>query len=152
MQHPLAKRVGGVDGGGIESGQRGPEAVATGPHLVVGCGGEESDQRVVDRRHDAAVDPSGEAGFGADHALTNPVTEFAGGHAGEGDEQQFFERGDTLGDVAGGQGGDGERLARSGAGLEHGHPHRQRPQYIEGLHRMWSSCSWSSSALQKRKA
>ena len=92
----------------------------------------------------------------ADEALADAVAQLARGHAGEGHEQEVVEP-RPLGDVARGEGGDRVRLARAGAGLEHGDPGRQRAAGVEGAdlggraHRS-SRCSWASRRSQSRWA
>ena len=152
----LAEPVGGGDGGGVVVGQSGGEAPAALVDLGRGAGGEEAEDVVVLRRGLAGRHPE-EALLRADQPLPNPVAQLAGGHAGEGDDEQLVE-GDAAGDVAGGEGGDGEGLARPGAGFEDGHSRgRQRPAHVEGddgllgAHRSRTS-SAARRALQRRRA
>ena len=148
--------MGGGDGGGVVVGQSGGEAPAALVDLGRGAGGEEAEDVVVRRRGLAGRHPE-EALLRADQPLPNPVAQLAGGHAGEGDDEQLVE-GDAAGDVAGGEGGDGEGLARPGAGFEDGHSRgRQRPAHVEGddgllgAHRSRTS-SAARRALQRRRA
>ena len=81
---------------------------------------------------------------GADEPLAHAFAQLAGRHPGEGDDQQAVDGQDALGDVAGGQGGDGEGLARAGAGLQQRHAARQLAADVEGL-RGRTGCTGRSS-------
>ena len=71
--------------------------------------------------------------LGRDQPGPDPVPQFAGGHAGERDGEHLADRG-PLGDEAGDQGSDRERLPRPGAGLEDGDPRCwQRSPHVELL-------------------
>ena len=114
----LAEAVGGGDGGGVVVGQGGGEALAPLVDLGRRAGGEQPQHVVVPGWLLTGGDPQ-EALLGAHQPLPHPVPQLAGGHAGERHHQQLVERG-AVGHVAGGEGGDGEGLARPGAGLEDG--------------------------------
>ena len=63
--------------------------------------------------------------------LAHPLTEFTCGAATERDQQQLVDSGRTLGDVAGRQSRDGERLPRARAGLQERRSRRQRSEHVE---------------------
>ena len=60
-----------------------------------------------------------------------PAAELVGGHPAEGDQHQLAQLDPSLGQIAGGQGGDRVRLARAGAGLQHRGSRRQRTAEVE---------------------
>ena len=111
----------GRDGGGIEPGQRITEA---------GLARREFLGRAVQQLRDNLVLPhQGGIVEGRDRVgdlATNPITQFLGGGAAEGDEQHLIQGCRALGDIAGHQTGQGEGLAGSGAGLQHGRGARRR--------------------------
>ncbi len=129
VEHVLAEAVGGGDGGSVKVGEGGGEAVAPAADIGRCAGGEKAEDVVIGVGSDAG-EGAGQAVLGGDHPLAHPVAQLAGGHAGEGDDQQVLER-ETVGHVAGGEGGDGEGLPGAGAGLEHGDAGRQRPADVE---------------------
>ena len=59
-----------------------------------------------------------EKGRGLDHSVTHPGPQLAGGGPGEGDDQQFRGRDTCLGQVPGGQAGQGIGLAGPGTCLD----------------------------------
>ncbi len=126
-----AETVGGFDGGGVEIGDRLREPLVSQRHLLLGAGGQQAAEVVV----------GGDAGAcrrqrlgGLQQSLSHPLAQLARRHAGEGHDQQAVEC-QPVGHVAGGQGGDREGLARSGARLQQGHPRRERPAELERLGR-----------------
>ncbi len=131
-EHVLAEPVGGGDGGGVEVGQGHGQVAPAGLDLFGRAGGQQGQDAVVGGRGHAGQGP-GQPVLGGDQAPADAVTQLAGGHAGEGDEQEVLEPG-ALGHVAGGQAGDGEGLAGAGAGLEHRDPGGQGPAHVEGRH------------------
>ena len=95
-----------------------------------GHGGEQREHLVVGRRAGRRCAAAVQAGLDVDEALADPRSQLSGGHPPERHEQHALER-RALGDVAGGEGGDRERLAGAGAGLEQGDARRQRAAHVE---------------------
>ena len=114
----LAEAMGGGDGGGVVVGQRGGEPLAPLDDLGGRAGGQQPQHVVVPGWLLTGGDPQ-QALLGAHQPLPHPVPQLAGGHTGKRHHQQLVER-SAVGHVAGGEGGDGEGLARPGAGLEDG--------------------------------
>ena len=71
--------------------------------------------------HGTPVQVAAEARFRRHQALTHPVSQLAGSHPGEGDDQDVRKR-DAVGYQAGHQRCDGEGFAGTRAGLEDGYP------------------------------
>ena len=90
---------------------------------------EQLDYLVAPGRHHAAERPI-EPALGAHESLAHAVAQLAGRHPGERDQQQLVER-RALRDVAGGERGDGERLAGARARLEHRDPGGERAADVE---------------------
>ena len=97
--------------------------------LVARAGGEQFNHLVAVARRRAGQ-RAGQAALSRDEPLAHALAQLAGGHPREGHEQQLVER-RALRDVSRGKGGDRERLAGPGAGLEHGHAGRQRSADVE---------------------
>jgi hypothetical protein len=74
-----------------------------------------------------------ESGYRVGDLAANPVTQLLGGRPAEGDQQHLIESGLALGDVAGDQSSQRERLTRSGTGLQDrgGVARRQRTEEVE---------------------
>ncbi len=94
--------------------------------------------------------------LGADQALADAIAQLAGRHARERHEQQVLQA-HPVGDVAGGERGDRERLAGARAGLEHGDAAGQRAADVEraalcGRAHRSSSRSQASSPSHRRIA
>ena len=153
-QHVLAEAVGGGDRRGVEVGERGGEAAPADARPRRRDVGEEAQHVVVRRRRHAGQD-AGQPVLGADEPLAHPRPQLAGGHPAERHEQHVLER-RALGDVAGGEGGDGERLAGAGARLEHRDAGRQRPADVERgvgvAHRFDPAPRAASSPSHSRRA
>ena len=114
-QHQPAELVGGRDGGAVEVGERrGQPAAALEDPGVVEAPRQEADQPVVPAsRGDIA-----QRSLGGAELVAHPLAELLAGRPAERDHQQLAEGGPALRDVAGDQGGDGERLPGAGAGLQ----------------------------------
>ena len=120
--------------------------------LVAADAGQQGDDLVVGRRSGAGQ-AGAEAALRLDELLAHPRPQFSGRHPPERDQQHVLQR-RALGDVAGGEGGDRERLARPGAGLEQRHARRQRAAHVErrrGAHSPLR-CSAASSPSHRRRA
>ncbi len=81
----------------------------------------------------APADDPRELVLGQYQALADTLAQLAGRDPCERDQQQLIERHDALGDEAGGERGDRERLARAGARLEYGDARRQLAAELERL-------------------
>ncbi len=154
-EHLVAEAVGGRDRGGVEVAQRGGEAITAALDLGRVGVGEEGEHLVgrVGRVDRLAGERRGQPALGGQEALPDALAQLARGHPGERDEQQVVDR-QTVGDVAGGERGDGERLAGAGTRLEHGRAGGQRAAHVEGL-RFGHDCStrsWASSGSHSRRA
>ncbi len=127
-----AEPVRGLDGRRVEVGDRLAETVTAGLDLgPVPLGQQEHDLVVfVAARTVEHVDQAVERPH---QAVAHALAELARRHAGEGDDEEPVDGQDALGDVARGQGGDGERLARPGAGLQQRHPKGELAADVEGL-------------------
>ena len=152
-QDVLAEPVGGRDRRRVELGQGDGEAAATERHDVLGAGSEQAEHVVAGGRGDAGERP-GEAVLGRHEPLPHAGPQLAGRHPAERHEEHVVER-RAIGDVAGGERRDGERLAGAGAGLEHGHAGRQGPAHVERSgpgHGRFVRCSQPSRPLHRRWA
>src|SRR5690606_21756410 len=99
-----------------------------------------------------------------DQPLADAVAQLGGGGPAEGDEHEVAQLPAPLGDVPGGEGGDGEGLAGAGACLQDGGAAGQRAADVEDgqlgggvstvsvreSHRL--TCSWARSGSQMRRA
>ena len=89
-----------------------------------------SSARGQQREHRVRAGPGGgrvgQPALGRHQPLADPLAQLVGGLPAEGDQHQLGQLGPALGQVAGGQRGDGEGLAGAGAGLQHGGAGRQR--------------------------
>ncbi len=160
VEHLETEPMRRLDGGRVEVGDGLAEPVPAGADLVTRRLRKELDELVV-LVPTGPVEHVDEPVVGADEAIPHALAQFAGGHAGEGDDEQPVDRQDPLGDVAGRQRGNRERLARSGARLQQGHPAREVAPHHEGLWLQragriaahWSTtCSWAKSPSQSRAA
>jgi hypothetical protein len=148
-EHLLAEAVGGGDGGRVEVGEGGSEPLAPQADQGLAAGREQRHDRVVVRGR-AGQRPL-EALLGADQPLAHALAQLTGRHAREGHHQDLLQR-DAVGDVAGGERGDRERLAGTGARLEHGHAGRERAADVEGLGHRYSTCSQARTSSHSRLA
>ena len=111
-QHLLREPVDGGDGGAVEVRHGAlSEEQATGA-LVVGHVAEHGEHLVV------GVDVRREGVGGVDEAGAHPVAQLGCGGTGEGDDEQLADGDLGLDHVAGGEPGEGVRLAGAGAGLD----------------------------------
>ena len=148
----------GLDGGGVEVCDGLAQAIAAGLDLGSLPLGQQQHDLVlfVAARTVEHVDQAVERSH---QAVAHPLAQLARGHAREGDDEEPVDGEDSLGDVARGEGGNGERLASPRAGLQQRHPTRQISTHVEGLrsrmgrhrHRRpahcSTTCSWSSRPL-----
>ena len=129
-EHELAELVGRRDRGAIEIGESIGDAATTEGDFSVVAGREVSEQ--------STLLPSGrgvgQSPLGLDELGPHALTQLLAGSPTERDDQHLRERGDTLCDVPGDQGPDRERLARAGAGLEHGGADGKGSEKVERLH------------------
>ena len=127
-QHQPAELVHGGDGGGIESGQC-VDQIGAPPFDFVRA----ARQQVLEDQVAAGQAGILESGYRVGDLAANPVTQLLGGRPAEGDQQHLIESGLALGDVAGDQSSQRERLTRSGTGLQDrgGVARRQRTEEVE---------------------
>ena len=121
-----------LDGGRVEVGDGLAQPVAPGLDLGPTARGQELHDLVVLMAAVPRRDVH-QAVEGPDQAVAHPLAELPGGHPGEGDDEEAVDRQDAFGDVAGGQGRDGERLARPRTGLQQRHADGQFAAHFEGL-------------------
>ena len=150
-QHLLAEPVRGGQRRGVEVGQRGGQPRPPAGDLVVGRVGQQPEQVVVvpGRPGGAGV---GEAALGADQPRPDPLAQLLGCHPAERHQHQLVQLGPALGDVAGREGRDRERLAGARAGLEHRGAGRKRAADVEGVAHGESTVSARSSGHHSRHA
>ena len=123
--------MGGGDGGGVERGERIAQPGLALLEFFVGAREQVLNHLVVaDHR------PIIESPYRLDDLGPDPLAQFLGGRAAERDEQHLVQGGPAFGQIAGDQTGERERLAGTGAGLQHRRRsgRRQRPQQVERLH------------------
>ena len=125
-QRVHAELVGGSDSSCVEVGHGAGQAIGGRLSLLLG----EAEQLLDDDVGLRCPGPQGIAGAG--QRFPHPFPQLAGGASTERDDEHLVDGGDALGDVAGGQRGDGVRLARAGTGLQQGGPRGQRGERIEG--------------------
>ena len=128
-EHLLAEAVGGGDRGRVEVGDGVRQPVAAQADLLGRARRQQRHHGVGPGVWGAGEDPR-QLLFAPDQSLPHPVTELAGRHPRERDQQQPVER-RALGDVARGERGDRVRLAGSGARLEHNRARRERTAQVE---------------------
>jgi hypothetical protein len=126
-----AEAVGGLYRGGVEIGDRLGEAILALLHLGVRSGGQQAEEVVVGIRLFAGEDDGQPLG-GADEALPHPFAKLPRRHAGERHDQEAV-KGHALGDIAGGEAGDRERLAGAGTRLQQSHTARKWSADVERL-------------------
>ena len=131
LEHQVAELVGGGDGGGVERGERIAQPGLALLEFFVGAREQVLNHLVV-ADHRAII----ESPYRLDDLGPDPLAQFLGGRAAERDEQHLVQGGPAFGQIAGDQTGERERLAGTGAGLQHGRRsgRRQRPQQVERLH------------------
>ena len=152
-----AESVRGLDRGGVEVGDGLGKPFVPERHLLGRTVGQQLGDVVVWVGLEATE--GGRQRFGGtEEPVADPFAQLARGHAGERHDEQPVER-QTGRDVAGGKGGDGERLAGSGAGFEQGDAAWEATADVEGLRRRprrrrheSTSCSCSSRPSQSRRA
>ena len=127
-EHLLAELVGGRDGGRVERGERSHEPRCRSPTSLSSAVGEMGEQLV---RRGPCGGRVGEPVAGRHQPFPDAVAQLLGGGASEGDDEQLVEPDDALGDVAGDEPGDRERLAGAGAGLEDGGAAGQLAEQVE---------------------
>src|SRR5690606_23919996 len=127
-EHLQAEAVGGGDGRGVELRQRPGQATPAHLHLGVVDVGEVGDDDVPARPGGPRVT---QGALGVDQPLADAVAQLGGGGPAEGDEHEVAELHALLGDVPGGEGGDGEGLAGAGACLQDGGAAGQRAADVE---------------------
>ena len=130
FQHQAAELVGGRDGRGVEAAQR---VAQTGQPLSTVLG--RASQQMLDKIGRLGG-PILEGRRGLHDLAADPLAQFAAGGPAERDQQHLVQRRDALGQVAGDQTGQRERLTRTRAGLQHGGGARGRQiaQQVEALH------------------
>ena len=148
LQHQLAELVGGGDRRRVETGQRIAQPPLALQTLILGSREQVLDQLVVaDRRRIVESDDS------IDDLAAHPLAQLLAGRPTERDEQHLVQRGFALGEIAGHQTGQRERLAGARAGLQHrgGAFGRQRAEQVESLHQV-GFLSARSIGSQSRQA
>jgi hypothetical protein len=130
-QYKLAELVRGRDGGGVEPRQRVTEPLPAHVDLVGSARHQVGEQRVVSCAGRIAQRQKGIEDLGA-----HPLAQLLAGCAAERDQQHLVQRRHALGQIAGDQPGQGERLPGACAGFQHrgGARRRQRTEQIERFH------------------
>ena len=149
----LAEAVRRSDRRGVEVGERLGEVVSPCSYVFC-CARGEQRHDLVGAGGDAGEHPT-ELVLDAHEPLAHTLTQLAGRHAGERDEQQLLQR-EAVRDIARRERGDRVGLARPGARLEHGHAGRQGAADVERLgvgvarrHDPNSSCASSPAHMRR---
>ena len=140
VKHLEAEPMRRLDGGRVEVGDGLAESIPAGGDLVTRCLRQEL-YELVGLVADGPIQHVDESVVGAHEAITHALAQLAGGHAGEGDDEEPIDRQDPLGDVACRQGRNRERLASPGACLQQRHSARKVASHHERLRLRRSSLS-----------